>query len=374
MIIHTVLSGETLEQIASFYGVPSSVLTDINGIRNPQSLVVGQTVIIPQNSPKIGRIATNGYAYTTINRDVLRRSLPRLTYLSIFSYSLSADGSISTLDDEELINEAVNFNAVPLMVVTAMDYNGNFSGDTAARIMTDPLLSEIATDNIARTLYAKGYGGVDLDFEFIPLSGGSIYADFVNLLRSKIAPSPVFVALAPKTYAAQPGLLYEAHDYPSIGAAADKVLLMTYEWGYAYGQPQAVAPIGNVSRVLNYALSEIPAQKIMLGYPNYGYDWTLPYRQGTRAVTIGNEEAIAIAQRYGAEIQYSDQSASPYFYYTDENGRSHVVWFEDARSTRAKCELIASNSLYGMGVWNIMRYFAQLWTVLSQLFDIIKLT
>lgn len=370
MIIHTVLSGETLNQIAVFYGVPITVLEEANGIRSTQPLVVGQTVIIPQDLPKIGRIATNGYAYPFIDITTLRRSLPYLTYLSVFTYSVMGDGSLSTLDDEMLIREAVSFGTIPLMVVTAMDGMGNFSGETAARIMSDPIFSEIATDNIAKTVFAKGYGGVDLDFEFIPVSGGTLYADFISLLKSKIDPLPVFAALAPKVYAGQPGLLYEAHDYPSVGAAADKVLLMTYEWGYAYGEPQAVAPIGSVSRVVSYALSEIPPQKILLGYPNYGYDWTLPYMEGRRAVTIGNEEAIDIARRFNAEIQYSDRDASPYFYYTGEEGTSHVVWFEDARSTRAKCELIAANSLFGMGIWNIMRYYAQLWTVLSQLFDI----
>ncbi len=42
----------------------------------------------------------------------------------------------------------------------------------------------------------------------------------------------------------------------------------------------AVAPINEVRKVINYAASVIPANKIFMGMPLYGYDWTLPYIPG----------------------------------------------------------------------------------------------
>jgi len=373
MIIHTVLAGETLSDIARLYSVDNAQLISSNGIRNPDNLVVGQTVIIEQDTPKLRDFATLGYAYPFIDRTVLRAILPELTYLSVFTYRITEEGMLEAPNDDTLITEARNARTVPIMVVTAMDRAGNFSGVTAANVMSDAVLAERAANAIAEAVRAKGYGGVDLDFEFIPAYATQSYANFINLLKEKIAPSPVFAALAPKTYAEQPGLLYEAHDYAVLGAAADKVLLMTYEWGYAYGPPGAVAPINNVSRVLDYALTEIPADKIILGYPNYGYDWTLPYKEGTRALTIGNEEAVAIASQKKAVIEYNDQVQAPYFYYVDDVGASHVVWFEDARSTRAKCLLASNRGLYGLGIWNVMRPYTQLSTILNELFDITKL-
>mgnify|MGYP000081502167 CR=1 FL=1 len=108
------------------------------------------------------------------------------------------------------------------------------------------------------------------------------------------------VAVAPKTSAEQKGLLYEGMDYRLLGENADSVFLMTYEWGYTYGPPMAVAPINKVREVVEYAVTEIPAQKLVMGIPNYGYDWQLPYERGiTRAITIGNEEAVSIAVENG---------------------------------------------------------------------------
>lgn len=146
----------------------------------------------------------------------------------------------------------------------------------------------------------------------------------------------VSVALAPKTSSGQPGLLYEGMDYEKLGNAADHVFLMTYEWGYTYGPPMAVAPINKVREVLDYAVTEIPREKILMGVPNYGYDWKLPFvRGGSGATLIGNVEAVRIAEDMGVEIQYDETAQSPYFTYL-QNGVQHEVWFEDVRSIREK--------------------------------------
>ena len=170
----------------------------------------------------------------------------------------------------------------------------------------------------------------------------------------------VNVDLAPKTSAEQKGLLYEGHDYKAIGEIADTVLLMTYEWGYAYGPPMAVAPLPRVEQVVRYAVSEIPPEKIYMGIPNYGYDWRLPYRQGERAYSIGNEEALQIAAANNAVIQYDETAQSPYFEYTAETDyTNHIVWFEDIRSIQAKYGLIDKYGLRGGGYWNLRRSFMQ---------------
>ena len=201
------------------------------------------------------------------------------------------------------------------------------------------------------------------------------YAAFVGLLREEVNALgyELFTALAPKTFAAQPGVLYEGHDYAALAANSDALLLMTYEWGYTYGPPLAVAPLPSVRRVLDYAVTEMPPEKIFLGFPNYGYDWTLPYVSGeSRARSIGNEEAVEIAVRYGAEIRYDKTAQSPWFAYTDEEGRVHEVWFEDARSAFAKYSLIPEYGFRGVGFWNFMRPFTAGFSLLTAMFDLVK--
>ena len=132
----------------------------------------------------------------------------------------------------------------------------------------------------------------------------------------------------------------------------------------------AVAPINKVRQVVEYAVTEIPIEKINLGIPNYGYDWPLPFEQGvTKATTIGNVQAVQLAIEYGAVIGFDEAAQTPYFHYI-ENGVEHEVWFEDARSIQAKFNLVKEFSLRGMGYWQLMRLFLANWVLLDNQFII----
>ena len=215
----------------------------------------------------------------------------------------------------------------------------------------------------------KGYQALDIDFEFIPAPYREAYVAFIQKTTKMLHDSgfEVSVAVPPKIADDQPGLLYEGIDYEGIGRAADTVFLMTYEWGYKYGPPMAVAPVPNVRRVLDYAVSVIPNDKIYMGIPNYAYDWPLPFEGNvTEAETIGNVEAVRRAYQYRTEILYDETAMAPYYYYTKE-GTEHVVWFEDVRSIREKYNLVAEYGFRGAGYWNLMREFRSNWLYVAQI-------
>src|SRR5690625_459815 len=138
-------------------------------------------------------------------------------------------------------------------------------------------------------------------------------------------------ALAPKTSATQKGIVYEAHDYHAHGEVADFVVIMTYEWGYSAGPPLPVSPINEVRKVLEYAVTQIPANKLLMGQNLYGYDWTLPFVQGESfARAISPRQGIDIARNNHVEILYDELAQAPFFTYFDDEGLEHIVWFEDA--------------------------------------------
>ncbi len=420
MDIHVVRKGDTLYTISIQYGVSMSRLIADNQLPDPSQLVVGQTIVIryPQqihivrpgdtlysiarqyattvrqlrrNNPTLERLLpgqtlvityeqtpdvplrVNAYAYHFIDKGLLQRTLPFLTYLTPFTYGITPEGGLVEPEDRPLIRAAHEAGTAALMHLSTLTQEGGFSNELAHLVLTDGAVQSALVENVTAMLADKGYQGLDVDFEYVFPEDGPAYAAFIARLTRTLNPLgyPVVVALAPKTSAQQKGLLYEAHDYAAIGAAANEVLLMTYEWGYTYSQPMAVAPLPNVRRVVEYALSEIPAEKIWLGIPNYGYDWPLPAVTGqTRATSISNRYAVELARKYNAEIQYDDTAQSPWFRYTDERGREHEVWFEDARSILAKLDLAKEYGLPGAGYWNLMRPFPQNWTVLNAQFVI----
>lgn len=83
----------------------------------------------------------------------------------------------------------------------------------------------------------------------------------------------------------------------------------------------AVAPMNKVREVLDYAVTDIQPNKIFMGVPNYGYDWSLPYERGvTIAKSLGNVEAVQRAAQYKTSIEYDEISQAPYYFYTSEDG------------------------------------------------------
>lgn len=372
---HRVLKGESMYEIAKKYGVTIRDILQANpGIRNPASIFPGQVISIPEKSLKLGTIEVNGYAFFQTSLEVIRKTLPYLTYLSIFSYEVNPNGTLRAIDDADLIRAARQANVAPLMVITNLESGGGFSSDVARSILRNEDIQNTLIKNVINTLKSKNYYGLDIDFEYIYPEDKVYYNNFLRKVVSRLKPLgySVTTALAPKTSAGQRGLLYEAHDYPVHGELTNHVILMTYEWGYTYSPPQAVAPINEVKRVLDYAVSAIPRKKILMGIPNYGYNWTLPYTKGTAAKTVSNTGAVDIARTENAEIKYDNKAQSPFFNYYDNNRRQHEVWFEDARSINQKLRLANQYGLGGVSYWTIGRYFPQNWLVLSSLFNVRK--
>ncbi len=427
MIIYTVKKGDTPASIARQYGISAERLMAENGLTDPRRLVIGQTLVIGQplvsyrvrsgdtvysiakrfgttpnaiyrSNPSLGGLdalmvgstltvvpeekvyegvkESGGYVYASVSDDILRRTLPYLTYLTIFTYGIGDDGSLIDVDDERIIELARAYGVAPVMHLSTLTEDGGFSSATAARIFENDEVRERVIDGVARVMENRRYEALDVDFEYIEGQYAKDYADFIEELSERLAPmgKKVYVALAPKYSADQEGLLYEGHDYRALGEAADGVIIMAYEWGYSRGEPQAVAPIDKVRRVVEYALGEIPREKISLGTPNYGYDWRLPFVAGQSvAQSLSNVMAVERAFEKRAEIEFDELSEAPYYRYFDRdaNGATeHVVWFEDARSVAATMALIEEYALSGFTVWNLMRYFPNLWSVADGSFEL----
>ena len=372
--IHAVAEGETLESVASAYGTTVRRLWRNNFfLGGGTELMPGQELVISYFDEKLGAAVSNGYAYPFIDPALLAAQLPYLTCMAPFTYGIAADGSLLPLEDEALLSAARQRGTRPVLHLSTLTEAGNFDTARGELVLTRAEIRERLMDEVLETVRRKGYAGVDVDFEYLPAHLADAYSAFLFGLRRRLHTQGMFLwaALAPKTSAEQRGLLYEGHSYPAVGVSVDGVLLMTYEWGYTYGPPMAVAPIANVRAVLDYAVTEIPREKIFLGVPNYGYDWPLPFVQGTtRAQSISNQRAIELAIRYDVAIQYDGAAQAPFFHYTAEDGVVHEVWFEDARSMETKLRLVAEYGFRGVGFWNLMRPFSQVWLVLDALYDI----
>ncbi len=378
MEIYVVQPGDTVDSIAESYGIPVSSVIYNNQLVYPYPLALGQALLLSAGEEQTPAYPAwvNGYAYPFIQQDVLEETLPYLSSLSVFSYGFTTDGELvaPAQDDSFMINAALKAGVRPVLTLTPLGPDGNFNNFLIASVVNNQTAKDTLLTNILATVQEKDFQGVDIDFEYIRPEDRIPFADFVADMRNLLSPYGyhVSVALAPKTSDTQAGLLYAGKDYGLLGEAADSVLLMTYEWGYTYGPPMAVAPVNKVRQVVEYAVTRIPPSRIDLGVPNYGYDWTLPFVRGSsRATTISNLDAVRIAIEAGVPIQFDEVAMSPYFQY-EKDGQQHEVWFEDVRSYREKFSLLPEYGLRGMGYWQIMRFFRPNWLLLENTFQIQK--
>lgn len=428
MQIYVVQSGDTLWTIARTYNTTAADIAEANEIPEPDNLVVGQALVIPiqgmyyfvvpgdtlwqigrrfgidyRELARINNINPNATIYPGLRLYIpariktnavsnayfepigvrpsqallndARSAAPYLTYFAPFSYEAQSDGTLDPPPTADIASIASSYGNSLMMTITNIS-EGQFSGELARTILESIPIQDTLIANIIQTANEAGiYRDIHFDFEFVPGNLRDNYTEFIKkaAAAAHAAGYQISVALAPKTSAAQAGQWYEAHDYGALGAITDFVVIMTYEWGYSGGPPLAVSPIGPVERVLQYALTEMPANKILMGQNLYGYDWTLPFVAGESfARAISPQTAINIARDNFASISFDEAAMAPYFFYRDAEGRTHEVWFEDARSVQAKFDLIKRLGLRGISYWKIGFPFPQNWLLLGDNFNITR--
>lgn len=427
MQIHVVQSGQTLDGLSKEYGVDARTIAEANAIPLDESLVIGQSLVIPivgkyysvhpgdslyvlarrfgttveklaadnrldPDQPlKVGQrlyIAPPPRTKTEVNAYIEPRgnevsaallssaeeAAPHLTYLAPFSFRIQRDGTLQRPPLNGLNDIAESQSVTLMMVVTNLE-RSQFSADLGREILTNEQLQNTLLDNIIDTAKELGFRDIHFDIEHLRPEDREAYNSFLRKAANRIHEEGYLIstALAPKTSAAQTGEWYTAHDYRAHGEVVDFVIIMTYEWGYSGGPPMAVSPIGPVRKVLEYALTEIPASKIMMGQNLYGYDWTLPYVQGgPYAKALSPVAATNLARDKGVEILYDTKAQAPHFNYRDENGKEHVVWFEDARSIQATFNLLKELKLRGISYWKLGLAFPQNWLLIEDNFEVVK--
>ncbi len=234
---YVVKEGQTLYSLAQEFEVPLDELIAANPDINPISLQVGQVIVIPMiDNPSRRPAVLNGYAYPSITDYALECAFPFLTFISPFSYSITPSGEIIAPNADNIIESARNNGVMPLMTVTNI-FEGTFSTEVLSQILSDPEASERLVSSILSEVESKNYYGVNLDMEYISPDDRESYNLLLRNISERLHENGYILvtAVAPKYRADQPGILYESHDYAEQGRWADFVVIMTYEWGFTFG-------------------------------------------------------------------------------------------------------------------------------------------
>lgn len=372
MADYLVRPGDTLKSIARVFDIPLTLLISANPrIMNPDKIDVGQTIRFPPGYPIKREINTNGFAFPEIDRQVLQDTFQYLTFLSIYSYHIRSDGSLEKIDDFDMVQLARQARVAPLMVIANIDESG-FSGNLAHTILADESLQRTLINNVIGILKAKNYYGLNVNFQDVFPSDVELFSRFFQLVTTRLYPLGYMVTATRMFGPDYNRILNHIPEFAAYGRLVNQVFIIV---GYAvidHGPPLAIVPIGQVRLVLDHAVAEVPSQSILLGMTNYGLDWILPYKADTSAQMVTFSQAEYLAARMGAAIQFDETTQSPYFYYEDDMGARHIVWFDDERSIRIRLELIRIYNLGGVSFWTINVFSPESYQTLISMYDIRK--
>lgn len=370
--------GDNLATIADSNGVSIMQLIRNNPfLYNREYIYPGESLVISYGSNK--DIQINGYAYGFINRDILRRTLPYLTYISVFNYQIAENANIITFrDDTDIIQIAKDYQTIPLLMFSVFSPRGELNLDIVYELLLNEELQDKLINELLQIIRSKGFMGVNFLISHITESNQHLYLNIFTKLSTALKNEGYIFMLTinPNLKKIDNTVSYEKLDYTSISNVTDMIIFLDSVWGINRQSPSPVSNILLIRSFIGYVTTIIPPEKILIGKPLIGYDWDLPFDPGlSYANSLSLDNTIALAYEQRAEINLDLESQTPYFNYAESRmgiPDNHIVWFIDARSIKALNDVIIDYNLAGSGIWNLSNYNQQLWSIINATFTIIK--
>jgi spore germination protein YaaH len=267
-------------------------------------------------------------------------------------YRSQAEGSVAAVNENlNLVAAARDHDLNLFATVTNQPAGGGgFSRKLAAAILATAATRRRHIDALVQLVLDKGYDGIDLDWEELTAADRERFSLFVEELAAALHHVHRFLSVAVYPKTSEPGKweTQKSEDYRRIGAAADEVKLMTYAYSGPWSQAGPQAPYQWLDEVLTLAEKEIPARKIAMGVPFFGFDW-----HGEHVTTLRAASASAAAKRYHAVVTRDAASGEAVLRYVDANGTRHVAYYQDARAVAAKLSYLRRRhpKVSGVAFW-----------------------
>ncbi|MFE5239468.1 MULTISPECIES: glycosyl hydrolase family 18 protein [unclassified Streptomyces] len=237
-----------------------------------------------------------------------------------------------------------------------------------AAILTSPARRTEHADALMRTVASRAYDGLDLDYESIATTGDATYAavrdGFTALAtdvchRLDLLGKQCVVTVFPKT--ATTGRVW---DYAALGRVVDRLRIMGYNLHHAAGDPGPLADTRWYDDILTRATALVPAAKLEMGLPAYGWNW--PADSASKAPTqhVTWKEAEALRVQEDAAYRFDEVSGTPHFTY-DDGTESREVWYQDARGVATHLPLLRGHGVAGTVLWALGFEDPGIWPVLA---------
>ncbi|MGI4790969.1 MAG: glycosyltransferase [Janthinobacterium lividum] len=284
--------------------------------------------------------------------------------IAVFSdRSAAAAATRADTNDDIAVDQARSHGVAILPLIQNYDSNSNqFRNDWLHSLLSSPVKRAAVVSQLKDYVTAGHYQGVNIDFETDQAADRAGMTAFMSQLAAAFHPLNLLVTQDIQTDS-------QTYDLPTLARLNDFVIPMLYDQSSDGTEAGPISGQDWFQSQLSQMLTQIPANKVVLGLGAYGYDW----KDGTtHADDVSFQQAAQIAQenQFGEDgiIRIDPISLSPYFTYSDESEGagsrevSHTVWLQDA--TTAYNQMIAAQPYHTLGaaVWELGKEDPSLWS------------
>jgi spore germination protein YaaH len=296
-------------------------------------------------------------------------------------YTVDATGLVSG-GPNPLVMRVAREHHVPVMPIIS---GADFVQADVHKLVATPGEWPAVISQLVGACEENSYIGFQLDFENVNWTDRDAFSNMISTVSDALHAKhlEISVATVPNApgHAGETGFdawLYEnwqgVYDLRALANSVDFICLMTYDEHTRWTPPGPVAGWGWTVQNLDYALKFVPADKLYLGIPLYGYHWfagtplkptpARPVEQpNPSAEYISTPDALDLARAYGGHSEWDPVDHSPWLYFYRDNMREWI-FYTDARAFRERYDLAKQRGLAGFCSWVLGTEDAGIWAVL----------
>jgi len=273
----------------------------------------------------------------------------QLKSISPVWFKLTPDAYLTT--NTQLRQEEITGIALDKKFLLIPSITNNLDPDRVIKLLTSEERKTNFIQSIGDIVALDMYAGVDLDFEMIEekqkINFSLLIADVSQAVhkKGKLLAVTVHAKTGENDWQGSLG-----QDWDQIALYADEIRIMAYDYHNSQTPPGSISPITYIAKVVDFALNNIPKEKITIGLPLYGYDWTEGSVVPIRHIDIS---AAGILDKETYSKHYSDTAS----------GNSHEVWFEDRETLEQKIKLVRSRGLTKFYFWRLGGEDSKIWEI-----------
>ncbi|MEV5111181.1 glycosyltransferase [Bacillus sp. LBA3-1-1.1] len=292
----------------------------------------------------------------------LKENIDSLTTLVPEWYHLKADLTISSEIKPEIVKLAKenHVKITPLLTNYTEEASGPDS-ELIHKLLNSPdHVKTTFINNLVKQVEKNQFSGINIDFEAIPESDRENLTNFMKELTTVFHKHHLLVT---QDVPAND----KAFDYGTLAKVIDRMIVMMYDEHYGAGVPGPIASNKWFEHTLNEL--DIPSEKLIVAFGNYGYDWEVNSKESAKSVTFS--EVMKMAQDSNIKIQWDNISGNPYFRYkTGET--EHTAWFLDGVTLYNQVKIAMNNNAKGFALWRLGAEDPTIWKVLKNPIEVQK--